>query len=89
MEMLVALFLLAYAEKDDAFREKLKQILAFYRENRELLATIAQGKTFEPHEPPETHETHEPPETHENPQQKSSPRTEESLRILDEFLKKV
>ncbi len=82
--MLVALFLLAYAEKDDAFREKLKQILAFYRENRELLATIAQGKTFEP---PETHENHE--QTPEKPQQKSSPRTEESLRILDEFLKKV
>lgn len=85
--MLVALFLLAYAEKDDAFREKLKQILAFYRENRELLATIAQGKTFEPPETHETHENHE--QTPEKPQQKSSPRTEESLRILDEFLKKV
>lgn len=69
MEMLLAVFLLAYSEKDETFKQTLKQVLAFYRDNKELLQTLA-GRT-------------------ETAQKEAPPLSGESLRVLDEFLKKL
>ena len=41
MEMLFILFILAMSEKNAEFKETLKTVLAFYRENRELLIALA------------------------------------------------
>ena len=41
MEMLIILFILAISEKNAEFKETLKSVLAFYRENRELLIMLA------------------------------------------------
>ncbi len=38
MEMLIVLFLMFYSQKEPAFRQKVEEFLAFYRENRELIA---------------------------------------------------
>ena len=74
MEMLIALMIVALSEKDPAFKEKLRSVLAFYRENRELLVMLAQKSESCP-----------PPEA-----QKNSPAIGgDDLRILDEFLKRV
>ncbi len=77
MELLIVVFLLAYSEKDENFRERLKGVLDFYRKNRELLLALTATK-------PDTGDKKE-----ENTE-KPSPREEgESLRVLDEFLKKI
>lgn len=77
MEMLIAVFLLAYSEKDEKFKETLKQVIAFYRENKELLYALAGRPQAAAESTPEREE------------EKAPPLSGESLRILDEFLKKI
>lgn len=74
MEMLIAVFLLAWSEKDEKFKETLKQVLAFYKENKELLLALAGRASAED----KGEETKQAP-----------PLSGESLRVLDEFLKKL
>lgn len=79
METLVAMLLLAYAEKDKSFQETLKRVIGFYRENRELLLALA-GKASAGAEEDEggTAES-----------KKAPPDPGESLKLLDELLKKL
>lgn len=80
MEMLLVVLLLALSDKDPAVKEKLRAVLDFYRENRELLHALAGNPSAA-----ERGEQKEPEE-----EKKSSPTVSaESLRILDEFLKRV
>ena len=48
MEMLIILFILAISEKNAEFKETLKSVLAFYRENRELLIALAGASNAAP-----------------------------------------
>lgn len=73
METLIVLLLLAYAEKEEGFKEKLLKALAFYRENRALLMALSGVKEGE-----------EAPA-----QKNSPPDGGENLRVLEEFLKKI
>lgn len=74
MEMLIVAFVLAYAEKDEDFKKSLRQTLAFYRENKELLKAFL-GRSEEQEAERET--------------EKAPSDAGESFRILDEFLKKL
>lgn len=78
MEILVVLLLLTYAEKDGDFKKRLLGVLSFYRENRELLMSLAGGR-----------ETAPAPETCEKEQKNSPPGGGENLHVLEEFLRKI
>lgn len=85
MEMLIALLLVAFSEKDEAFRDHMRRALAFYRENRELIALLAgaPANTRRPQEPDPSACTR----SSEN--EKISPTQEgDSLGLIEEFLKK-
>lgn len=71
MELFFVLLLLSLAGQDPAAKEKLRAALDFYRENRELLRSLAEEQT-------------------KGQTEKDSPALSgESLRVLDEFLKKL
>ena len=75
MEMFMILFILALSDKNPELKETLKSVLAFYRENRELLTLIANGT-------PAAASSAAPSE------QKDPPAAEgERIKILEEFLK--
>lgn len=77
MEMLIVAVMLAYAEKDETFRRSLGEVLDFYRKNRELFQALLQEKR------------NTGGEKDENPEKNSPPAEGESLRVLDEFLRKI
>ena len=78
MEMLIVLFILALSEKNAEVKETLKSVLDFYRQNRELLTAMASM-----HSAPETGET-----AHVSEQKSSPDPGGDSLRIIEEFLKR-
>lgn len=85
MEMAILLFLLAMSGGDSSqLKEKLSSALAFYRENRELIAMLASGggNLFGGAPAPQSAQTPQ-----EN--QPAAGQTEENpnIKILEEFLK--
>ncbi len=84
METLLLVFLLALSEKDEQFKQRLKQVLEFYRENRELLIALTGSRPNAGEA-----ETKKGAETPAEEEKSSPPSEGESLRILDEFLKKI
>lgn len=84
MEMAILLFLLAMSGGDSSqLKEKLSSALAFYRENRELIAMLASGGGLFGGAPAaqsaQTPQENQPAagQTEENP----------NIKILEEFLK--
>lgn len=75
METLLILILL-FAMRDPAMRDSLNSALAFYRENRDLIAMLTNAKASAPTAPEET-----------DGQEKSRPHEEIGVsRILEEYL---
>lgn len=71
METLVLLCLLAYANGDDNFKQKLRSALDFYRENRELISMLIKNEapmseTEPPQSAPKSSETPKPSEAQES-----------------------
>lgn len=81
METIIVLFILALSEKDPKLKETLKSVLAFYKENRELIKTLSTPSN------PSSAQQQVPPPPPEEPAQQSEPASEDSVRILEEFLK--
>ena len=79
MEMLIALFVLALSEKDPKIKETLKNVLSFYRENRELLIAFSSMQT-----PSAPASSASPPA---EPRNETASSAGDGVRILEEFLK--
>lgn len=78
METVIVLLILALSEKNAELKETLKSVLEFYRQNRDLLTALAGVSKRDAPEPTEKKEA-----------QKNSPAGEgESLRLIEEFLKR-
>ena len=76
MDILIVLFVLALTEKNPELKDSLQKVLRFYRENRELIATLASAG--EP-SPQQDHAESSPSATDFAP---------EKLRIIEEYLKR-
>lgn len=76
MDILIVLLILALSDSNPELKRRLRETLAFYRENRELLTALAGASAA-------TADT-------EDCKQKNSPETEgEKLRVLEDFLKRL
>lgn len=81
MEILLAILILSLSGKDADFKETLRAALDFYRENRELLKTLAGSSSALSQPRPANRET---PQTEKN----SPVSGGDDLSVLEEFLKK-
>ena len=85
MEMLIVLLVLSLSEKNAEIKETLKSVLSFYRENRELLVTLAgtNNATANCNAATASAPTDDPP-----PAQAVSTSAPDGLRLIEEFLKR-
>ncbi len=80
MESYLLLFVLFFISEDPTLKERLSSFLAFYRENRDLIAAFTQnGGTMPESKPSEQAEKEE-----SRPQKEVGPRT-----ILEEYLARL
>lgn len=79
---MILLFILASLDKNSSLRNSLRDFLGFYKENRELLAMLAQSVRQEG--APQAEQPAPPAED----KKKSRPQGTDSLDLLDEYLKR-
>ena len=85
MELMLLLYLLSVVDADPALKNSLKSFLSFYKENRELIASLtssgAPASAF-------SGSTQEKP--HDVPQEQSRPREEVGVKnVLEEYLRRA
>lgn len=89
MEMLVLLLVLTSLDKNSDLSEKLRSALAFYRENRELIAMFANAAGAAPAAGAASAEQQQASPVQEEEKKESRPREEfDSVKILEEYLKR-
>ena len=82
METMLLLLVLIALDKDPALKDALRGFLGFYKENRELISTVLKqgaaeaAATAAPQQPPAAEK------------QESRPERTDSLRVLEEYLKR-